>query len=160
MPKSKKHRIPPDPERENRVLADAASHRKVRNMKPEAITNWNSVSYSVTPRDVYITFVTKTTLDALSVEVIDFRPPRQSDLFLSVDCRNAMIAPDDFDISDPRLILRRKEKKYRYVTDGVERLPKCGEWYRFLRSWLQASLDHTEGGSEPQLCFTREEVPE
>ena len=116
----------------------------------------NDLKYTVSVTDVYDEVITDSLLKELGVEVVDFRVPRDGELLLCLDLTPAT-RDGHWSTASPRLILRRVPK-YEYVTDGVERLPKKGEWYKYGKTWLMASDDHTEENSLPTLCFTRREV--
>ncbi len=110
--------------------------------------------YTVSDKDIYGRDVTASEYQGYAV--IGFRPPAKGEVCLCLDGTPA-VAGHDFENS-PRLILRKKEPKYRYVTDGVLRTPEIGEFVPGTDRWIQVT--QTPQYYAKQLCFTREEVKE
>jgi hypothetical protein len=94
-------------------------------------------------------------LEESGMEVVRFGYPTSGEQFVTSDL--VSILSDYNFISLPRLIVRPKPpKNYHYVTDGIERYPKEGDYvysYGIMMKYI---------GQHPhyfrRLCFTREEV--
>lgn len=98
-------------------------------------------------------------LESRGMEVVGFGYPHAVEKYVGSDLETIAegSAYHDFELRYPRLIVRPKPpKKYRYVTDGVERYPKDGDYVSNISVLVPYYEEET--GWYKRLCFTREEV--